>query len=356
MAPDTRGSQPPGVIVPDHDEDVDARHKPSPGTGFYFELAEGPNGDLVFADDAVSSVAYLCPSCHMQVVRRPRNRRVSFYHAFDPTGRCSRDKVRLLTAQQLLARQLQYSITGGGNKLILVRRCPGLNIHLGCDRPVDYELESFDEVRICADADTELPDGLSLCRGGRLVALIHISVRFNRSARDRASGDLPYIELRAEDVLACADRCLPVSDGFEPVYCEACTDAERSYTERYRDGYLVDKKRCYKCKKDTPIFMWTGESWNEIAPPDPRPATVCWSYGETVQHSYWANTCEHCGALQGDFFLHSEPDSPFFGIMSVVPPRDVRRLDVKGWTDRERKSHLEKFLASSNTSRVAYPS
>ena len=28
--------------------------------------------------------------------------------------------------------------------------------------------------------------------------------------------------------------------------------------------------------------------------------------------SYWANHCEHCGALQGDFFLHSEPGGAFF--------------------------------------------
>lgn len=27
----------------------------------------------------------------------------------------------------------------------------------------------------------------------------------------------------------------------------------------------------------------------------------------------WANACEHCAALQGDSYLHSEPDGPFFG-------------------------------------------
>lgn len=31
----------------------------------------------------------------------------------------------------------------------------------------------------------------------------------------------------------------------------------------------------------------------------------------------WANGCAHCGALQGAFFLHAEPDGPFFGM-----PRD----------------------------------
>lgn len=26
----------------------------------------------------------------------------------------------------------------------------------------------------------------------------------------------------------------------------------------------------------------------------------------------WANACVHCGVLQGAFFLHAEPDGPFF--------------------------------------------
>ncbi len=26
----------------------------------------------------------------------------------------------------------------------------------------------------------------------------------------------------------------------------------------------------------------------------------------------WMNHCVHCGAKQGDFYLHSEPDGPFF--------------------------------------------
>lgn len=36
------------------------------------------------------------------------------------------------------------------------------------------------------------------------------------------------------------------------------------------------------------------------------------AYSHTAESSYWANHCEHCGALQGDFFLHSEPGGAFF--------------------------------------------
>jgi len=33
----------------------------------------------------------------------------------------------------------------------------------------------------------------------------------------------------------------------------------------------------------------------------------------TLGATVWANRCTQCGALQGAFFLHSEPDGPFFG-------------------------------------------
>lgn len=35
-------------------------------------------------------------------------------------------------------------------------------------------------------------------------------------------------------------------------------------------------------------------------------------YSKTVQGKYYANTCPSCGMLSGDFFLHSEPEAPFF--------------------------------------------
>ena len=36
------------------------------------------------------------------------------------------------------------------------------------------------------------------------------------------------------------------------------------------------------------------------------------TYSKTIRSKYYANTCPKCGVLSGDFFLHSEPGSPFF--------------------------------------------
>lgn len=35
------------------------------------------------------------------------------------------------------------------------------------------------------------------------------------------------------------------------------------------------------------------------------------TFSKTVQHSYLANCCDHCNALQGNYFLFEEVDSPF---------------------------------------------
>lgn len=36
-------------------------------------------------------------------------------------------------------------------------------------------------------------------------------------------------------------------------------------------------------------------------------------YSRTLDETTWASICVHCGSLQGAFFMHSEPDGPFFG-------------------------------------------
>ena len=36
------------------------------------------------------------------------------------------------------------------------------------------------------------------------------------------------------------------------------------------------------------------------------------TYSRTLQDTTWANVCGHCEALQGAFFMHGEPDGPFF--------------------------------------------
>jgi hypothetical protein len=80
---------------------------------------------------------------------------------------------------------------------------------------------------------------------------------------------------------------------------------------------------CYSCGKEILIFTWlndfhedyegSGFAMYSQSIPDEKnkPKTVKYVKSTTINKSYWENNCPYCNALQGDFFLHAEPDYPF---------------------------------------------
>ncbi|MDI6708794.1 MAG: hypothetical protein QME47_06915 [Candidatus Thermoplasmatota archaeon] len=91
---------------------------------------------------------------------------------------------------------------------------------------------------------------------------------------------------------------------------------------------LTARRKCWKCGQKTTVigfFFMTGNTvydvFNITKCPDELVKMIkekfpFWkkSYSKTAKESYYANHCENCGALQGDYFLHNEPGEPFFGI------------------------------------------
>ncbi len=104
--------------------------------------------------------------------------------------------------------------------------------------------------------------------------------------------------------------------------------------------YIVEGIRtCYKCGKPTTVIGFGVENFYEIAHDyeccqyysdyinicseiSPLPADLLKylkdkynyykSFSKTAQEEYFANHCDNCGAIQGDYFLFEEEDSPFF--------------------------------------------
>lgn len=54
--------------------------------------------------------------------------------------------------------------------------------------------------------------------------------------------------------------------------------------------------------------------WTVKRPPEPIPPTVKFAYTRTTGARYWANTCPHCQAVQGDWNLYAEPGGAFFEV------------------------------------------
>jgi hypothetical protein len=97
---------------------------------------------------------------------------------------------------------------------------------------------------------------------------------------------------------------------------------------------------CWKCKKQTPVAALIASDLEDVedgkgqgkfggtayvyeVPEDGLPGVLKYPlqqlasqykpiYSRTTRLTQWANACVHCGMLQGAFFLHAEPDGPFF--------------------------------------------
>ena len=99
--------------------------------------------------------------------------------------------------------------------------------------------------------------------------------------------------------------------------------------------------KCWKCHRTTRVHTLMAEDLEEFAageePMRMECSTFVYEVGEdamppalhqalavqapnfksthsgTAGGSYWASQCTECGAVQGAFYQHSEPDGPFFG-------------------------------------------
>ncbi len=123
--------------------------------------------------------------------------------------------------------------------------------------------------------------------------------------------------------------------------------------------YIVkSKKRCWKCDVNTAITAFLLEEYFSLEEIDVEDQTLLsWvkeknrtyvsdivyidfsalkemtdrnanykkRYSQTVRGSYYANCCQSCGALQGDFHLYHEPDSPFFNPHMTLKSELIRR-------------------------------
>ena len=79
-------------------------------------------------------------------------------------------------------------------------------------------------------------------------------------------------------------------------------------------AYEAAKTKCWKCGLETVVYTWPDHSlFSEISPEKGRPETVRWMWSHTAGSRYWANACQHCGVIQGDFYLYCEEDGPFCG-------------------------------------------
>lgn len=116
--------------------------------------------------------------------------------------------------------------------------------------------------------------------------------------------------------------------------------------------------RCWSCHRETAVLTVAGRDQDDdleavtgikafdatlAAALSTRPYYRLVFSGTTRLWAF-ANVCSLCEALQGDFFLHSEPDGPFFALRDPENPSRIVDLDgpVRVATEFEPYGEIER--------------
>lgn len=281
-------------------------------------------GRLVAAGDAVPGVGYLCPNCAEPLVLRAGEKRVR--HFAHQHAECAPESLLHKTAKKLAA-QVLNDVAAGRGALTILGKCRH------CRGEVDFEIPrtALDAVSIEHPVDRFVCDVVALREAAPALA-VEIVVTHRNEAEKAEALAVPWLEVRAEDVIGDPTRWSPIASKLKPATCDACRQrmteiieiADRHgvprdlYAPRYQTDdrpFVAELETCFRCRKDTPVFWWDGVPFAETAPPWPMPANIKRRYSKTYGGKYWANTCFHCGALQGDNFLFLFEN----GVLSHLP-------------------------------------
>jgi hypothetical protein len=154
------------------------------------------------------------------------------------------------------------------------------------------------------------------------------------------NGDPDLMEPDAGNYPPDPETCWELQDRQRhTAFCE--TLAQKLKIELPTSFYRYTAKQCWSCNQPMLVFAWPGQDNNHSTPPkqEPRPPSIQYRYSKTAGGEYWANVCPHCNRIQGDFYLFSEPDGPFFGLRDLKDTpsaflRDLQIIASRPWSQR----------------------
>ena len=280
---------------------------------------------------------YFCPACQDTVIfRKGEIKTAHFAHKASET--CNQETILHKTAKQRIVEVISDWKSGKIDAPILKRTCEICRKFT--DQPLPDKVEyAMLEYRIL---DGFIVD-VALIVENKPVAAIEIRVTHavNESKAELLS--VPFIELEGQKVIENPTIFEPTRDCFLPFTCGACKRARKLFQVKvkeiarqtgielparyYRYGFC----ECWKCKREIIVFAWPKASeWDNSAPKmEPIPQTIQYRYSNTIGGKYWVNTCPRCKSIQGDWFLFSEPDGPFFGIRCEENSQEAYHKDMK---------------------------
>jgi len=265
---------------------------------------------------------YLCPACRGPVIFKQGEVRIPhFAHKVSDT--CNQETIIYKTAKMLIQQAVREWKLGKSNQPTLQRACQICGTFISQPLP-----EKVDD----AVLEYRLTDGsivdVALMVGEMAQAAVEIKVTHAVDEIKTLRLSVPFVELNGYEVIGNPLIWNPIADTFKPLTCDKCKSIYSRFQVKakqvakenglelpaafYRHGFC----KCWKCKREIIVFAWTKDGMHDDSAPKvkPVPKTVQYRYSKTVGGKYWVNTCPYCKSIQGDFFLYSEPESPFFGV------------------------------------------
>lgn len=292
-----------------------------PETQFLIPYGMDQEGNLVRRPDASREQRYRCPHCGEPLIVRTGDLRAKHFAHLGAVP-CSPAAVLHAVAKRLLVKTVHTWRSGKGPAPRIERECTR------CHRP---HWQPLPDKVLGASLAHRLPSGrivdVALLGENEPVAALEVSVPHLVQQEKSDNVEVPWIALNGDEVIGNPLLWKPRTDRFNPYTCGKCKSQsrrrERALEHRARQlpiplpwgNYHAEPARCYRCQRALVVFTWPGHAmWTVKRPPEPIPPTVKFAYTRTTGTRYWANTCPHCHAVQGDWNLYAEPGGPFFEV------------------------------------------
>jgi len=292
------------------------------GSSIAVPVAFSSAGAIVRPIDAEPDEEYRCPGCNSPLLlRRGEMRRAHFAHRRGDG--CSPDSQLHRAAKRRVVQVIEAWKDGSGPRPSVARPCPSVD----CDGGITQDLpddvtHAREEVRL---ADGSVAD-VVLFRGDEHAAAVEILVTHRVGPDKAARMPLPWLELRADDVLERPYWWVAIQDALAPFTCPACARLDgarnRSIGEVEDRARLIAQRLatplppsppyryvphdCWRCGSEMVAFLWPGAgSQSARPPPEPIPASVQHRVTDG-EGDYWANCCPACSTIQGEYYLERD--------------------------------------------------
>lgn len=277
---------------------------------------------LYSPETAQKNKNYFCPACKDSVVfKQGKVKTAHFAHKI--SNICNQETITHKTAKLLIQKAVHEWKSGKVKSPTIQRLCQICRMSINQLLPEKVD-SAFLEYRLI---DGSIVD-VALLVGETAQAAIEIKVTHAVDELKINRLSIPFVELDGYELIKNYSVWKPITDKFKPIICKECKLAYSKFKDKANhvakasrielpaEYYRYSFCRCWKCTREIIVFAWPKkEMHSDLAPKlKPHPRTIQYRFSKTVGGKYWVNTCPYCQAIQGDFFLYSEPDSPFFAL------------------------------------------